>query len=138
MRVLKTITYVGVFGLAALGVVMTQTNPNQVEYEEYAAQRLTEYLNTNVCKKTPKFLENVIKFNCRQVVNSAQPQIREIIAESTERQDFIIFSIYRTNLNVNSLIPALRVDSVLPSTPGYKFETLGAFEQFYTYKAEQQ
>ncbi|BAZ70064.1 hypothetical protein NIES4106_48500 [Fischerella sp. NIES-4106] len=131
-------TYVGVFGLAALGVVMTQTNPNQVEYEDYAAQRLTEYLNTNVCKKTPKFLENVIKFNCRQVVNSAQPQIREIIAESTERQDFIVFSIYRTDLNVNSLIPALRVDSVLPSTPGYKFETLGAFDQFYTYKAEQQ
>ncbi|MFB2768828.1 DUF4359 domain-containing protein [Pelatocladus sp. BLCC-F211] len=138
MRVLNIITYVAVFGLAALGVVMTQTNPNQVEYEEYAAQRLTEYLNTNVCKKTPKFLENVIKFNCRQVVNSAQPQIREVIAESTERQDFIVFSIYRTNFNVNSLIPALKVDSVLPSTPGYKFETLGAFDQFYTYKAEQQ
>ncbi|MBW4434523.1 MAG: DUF4359 domain-containing protein [Pelatocladus maniniholoensis HA4357-MV3] len=138
MRFLNIMTYVGVFGLAALGVVMTQTNPNQVEYEDYAAQRLTEYLNTNVCKKTPKFLENVIKFNCRQVVNSAQPQIREIIAESTERQDFIVFSIYRTDLNVNSLIPALRVDSVLPSTPGYKFETLGAFDQFYTYKAEQQ
>ncbi|MCP6757298.1 MAG: DUF4359 domain-containing protein [Fischerella sp. CENA71] len=138
MRFLSIITYVGVFGLAALAVVMTQTNPNQVEYEEYATQRLTEYLNTNVCKKTPKFLENVIKFNCRQVVNSAQPQIREVIAESTERQDFIVFSIYRTNLNVNSLIPALRVDSVLPSTPGYKFETLGAFDQFYTYKAEQQ
>lgn len=131
-------TYVGVFGLAALVVVMTQTNPNQVEYEEYAAQRLTEYLNTNVCKKTPKFLEHVIKFNCRQVVNSAQPQIREIIVESTERQDFIVFSIYRTDLNVNSLIPILRVDSILPSTPGYKFETLGAFNQFYTYKVEQQ
>ncbi len=131
-------TYVGVFGLAALGVVMTQTNPNQVEYEEYAAQRLTGYLNTNVCKKTPKFLETIIKFNCRQLVTSAQPQIREIIAESTERQDFIVFSIYRTDLNVNSLIPALRVDSVLPSAPGYKFETLGAFDKFYTYKAEQQ
>ncbi len=138
MRTVNIMTYVGVFGLAALGVVMTQTNPNQFEYEEYAAQRLTQYLNTNVCKKTPKFLENVIQFNCKQVVNSAQPQIREIIAESTERQDFIVFSIYRTNLNLNSLIPALRVDSVLPSTPGYKFETLGAFEQFYTYKAEQQ
>lgn len=48
-------TYVGVFGLAALVVVMTQTNPNQVEYEEYAAQRLTEYLNTNVCKKLQNF-----------------------------------------------------------------------------------
>jgi hypothetical protein len=138
MKALKIMAYVGVLGLAALGVAMTKTNPNQVEYEEYAVQRLTEYLNTNVCKKTPKFLENVIQFNCRQVVNSAQPQLREIIADSTERQDFIVFSIYRTDLNVNSLIPALRLDSVLPSTPGYQFETLGAFNQFYTYKAEQQ
>ncbi|MBD2430106.1 MULTISPECIES: DUF4359 domain-containing protein [Fischerella] len=138
MKASNIMAYVGVLGLAALGVAMTKTNPSQVEYEEYAVQRLTEYLNTSVCKKTPKFLENVIQFNCRQVVDSAQPQLREIIADSTVRQDFIIFSIYRTDLNVNSLIPALRLDSILPSTPGYQFETLGAFNQFYTYKAEQQ
>ncbi|PMB00962.1 hypothetical protein CEN50_01350 [Fischerella thermalis CCMEE 5268] len=138
MKALTIMAYVGVFGLAALGVAMAKTNPSQVEYEEYAAQRLTEYLNTNVCKKTPKFIENVIQFNCRQVVDSAQPRLREIIADSTVRQDFIVFSIYRTDLNVNSLIPALRLDSILPSTPGYQFETLGAFNQFYTYKAEQQ
>ncbi|WP_337885602.1 DUF4359 domain-containing protein [Fischerella thermalis] len=138
MKALTIMAYVGVFGLAALGVAMAKTNPSQVEYEEYAATRLTEYLNTNVCKKTPKFLENFIQFNCRQVVDSAQPRLREIIADSTVRQDFIVFSIYRTDLNVNSLIPALRLDSILPSTPGYQFETLGAFKQFYTYKAEQQ
>ncbi|MER3490856.1 MAG: hypothetical protein C4323_00150 [Mastigocladus sp. ERB_26_2] len=138
MKALTIMAYVGVFGLAALGVAMAKTNPSQVEYEEYAARRLTEYLNTNVCKKNPKFLENVIQFSCRQVVDSAQPQLREIIADSTVRQDFIVFSIYRTDLNVNSLIPALRLDSILPSTPGYQFETLGAFNQFYTYKAEQQ
>jgi hypothetical protein len=138
MKALTIMAYVGVFGLAAFGVAMAKTNPSQVEYEEYAARRLTEYLNTNVCKKTPKFIENVIQFNCRQVVDSAQPRLREIIADSTVRQDFIVFSIYRTDLNVNSLIPALRLDSILPSTPGYQFETLGAFNQFYTYKAEQQ
>ncbi|PMB53121.1 hypothetical protein CEN39_06160 [Fischerella thermalis CCMEE 5201] len=138
MKALTIMAYVGVFGLAALGVAMAKTNPSQVEYEEYAARRLTEYLNTNVCKKTPKFLENVMQFNCRQVVDSAQPRLREVIADSTIRQDFIVFSIYRTDLNVNSLIPALRLDSILPSTPGYQFETIGAFNQFYTYKAEQQ
>lgn len=51
MKALTIMAYVGVFGLAALGVAMAKTNPSQVEYEEYAARRLTEYLNTNVCKK---------------------------------------------------------------------------------------
>jgi|UPI0004B8A0B9 hypothetical protein len=135
MKVSNIMACVGVVGLAALGVAMAHTNPSQVEYEEYAVQQLTGYLKTNVCKKTPKFLENVIQFNCKQVVVSTQPQMRELITESTERQNFILFSIYRTDLKLSSLLPAL--DSVLPSTPGYKFETVGAFDQFYTYKAEQ-
>ncbi|MCX7596229.1 MAG: DUF4359 domain-containing protein [Fischerella sp.] len=135
MKILNITACVGVVGLAVLGVAMVQTNPSQVEYEEYAVQKLTEYLKTNVCKQTPKFIENVMKFNCKQVVVSTQPQIRELITESTERQNFILFSIYRTDLKLSSLLPAL--DSVLPSTPGYKFETLAAFNQFYTYKAEQ-
>ncbi|MDM9384455.1 DUF4359 domain-containing protein [Chlorogloeopsis sp. ULAP01] len=137
MKVSNIMAYVGVIGLIVLGVVMTQTNPTQVEYEEYAEQRLTNYLKTNVCKKTPKILENLIRFNCKKVVDSARPQIRELIAENTARQDFVIFSIYRTDLSLNSVTPGVNLDSLLPSTPGYQFETLGAFDQFYTYKAEQ-
>ncbi len=137
MKVANILVCVGVAGLVALGWVMVKTNPTQAEYEEYATQRLTKYLKTNVCKKTPTFLENLIRFNCKQIIDSAKPQIREIIAASTKRQDFVIFSIYRTDLQLKSLIPAAKLDSVLPSVPGYQFETLGAFDQFYTYKAEQ-
>lgn len=125
MRALTIITGVGVVGLATLGVAMAKTNPSQAEYEEYAAQRLTEYLKRNVCKKTTNIFDNLIKFNCTQLVDSANPQIRKIIAVSTQRQDFIIFSIYRTDLKLNSWIPS------------YKFETVGALDNFYTYNAEQ-
>ena len=119
-------TYVGAAGLVLLGVTMAKTNPSQAEYEEYAVQRLTKYLKSDVCKKTPKILENLIKLDCDKVVNSATPQVREIVAGTTERQDFIIFSIYRTDLKLNSWLPS------------YTFESVGAFESFYTYSAEQQ
>ena len=127
MKPLTIIAYTGAaVGLAALGVTMAKTNPSQVEYEEYAVQRLTEYLKTDVCKKTTNFIENLIRFNCDNLVDSANPQIQEILARTTERQNYIIFSIYRTNLKINSWIPS------------YKFETVGAFDQFYTYTAEKE
>ncbi|BBD68886.1 hypothetical protein NIES4072_37860 [Nostoc commune NIES-4072] len=127
MKSLTIIAYTGAAaGLAALGVAMAKTNPSQVEYEEYAVQRLTEYLKTDVCKKTTNLIENLIRFNCDKLVDSANPQIQEILSRTTERQNYIIFSIYRTDLKINSWIPS------------YKFETVGAFDQFYTYTAEKQ
>ncbi|BDI14577.1 hypothetical protein ANSO36C_03790 [Nostoc cf. commune SO-36] len=127
MKPLTIIVYSGAAaGLAVLGVAMAKTNPSQVEYEEYAVQRLTEYLKTDVCKKTTNLIENLIRFNCDKLVDSANPQIQEIIARTTERQNYIIFSIYRTDLKINSWIPS------------YKFETVGAFDQFYTYTAEKE
>ncbi|MEH2362840.1 DUF4359 domain-containing protein [Nostoc sp.] len=127
MKPLTIIAYTGAAaGLAVLGVAMAKTNPSQVEYEEYAVQRLTKYLKTDVCKKTTNIIENLIRFNCDKLVDSANPQIQEIITRTTERQNYIIFSIYRTDLKINSWIPS------------YKFETVAAFDQFYTYTAEQQ
>ncbi|QFS42980.1 DUF4359 domain-containing protein [Nostoc sphaeroides] len=127
MKPLTIIAYTGAAaGLAALGVAMAKTNPSQVEYEEYAVQRLTEYLKSDVCKKTTNLIENLIRFNCDKLVDSANPQIQEILSRTTERQNYLIFSIYRTDLKINSWIPS------------YKFETVGAFDQFYTYTAEKQ
>jgi hypothetical protein len=126
MRFLTIITCVGLVGLTALGAAMAKTNPTKADYEKYAVLRLTDYLNKNVCNKTPNLLENLIKFNCQKLINSANPEIRDIIANSTKRQNFIIFSIYRTDLKLNSWLPS------------YKSETVGAFESFYTYNTQQQ
>ncbi|MBR8836597.1 MAG: DUF4359 domain-containing protein [Stigonema ocellatum SAG 48.90 = DSM 106950] len=126
MKLLTIMTYVGVVGLTVLGLEMAKTNPSQAEYEDYAVQELTGYLKKNVCKKTTSILQKLIKFDCEKLVDSANPQMRDIIANSTERQDFVIFSIYRTDLKLNSWIPS------------YKLETVGAFDKFYTYNTEQQ
>ncbi|BAY11262.1 DUF4359 domain-containing protein [Calothrix sp. NIES-2098] len=126
MKASTIIAYLGAAGLAALGVIMAKSNPTQTAYEDYAVQRLTQYLKTDVCQKTQGVIENLIHFNCEKAVDSVNPQMRGIIAGTTQRQDFIVFSIYRTDLKLNSFIPS------------YKFETVGAFNNFYTYSAEQQ
>jgi hypothetical protein len=125
MKPSTIILYLGAAGLAVLGVIMAKTNPTQPEYQDYAVERLTQYLKNDVCQKTQGFIENLIQFNCEKVVDSVNPQMRGIIANTTEQQNFIIFSIYRTDLKVSSLIPS------------YTFETVGAFNNFYTYSAKQ-
>ena len=131
MKLLKIIAGTAVVGLTLLGLSMATTNPSQAAYEKYASQRLTKYLKDNVCGKSKSFLDNLpIKLNsqCDNLLDSANPQVQEIISRTTQRQNFIIFSIYHTDLKLESL-------SLIP---GYKFESVGAFNNFYIYKAQRQ
>ncbi|WP_066383343.1 MULTISPECIES: DUF4359 domain-containing protein [unclassified Anabaena] len=127
MKFWNILVYAGAMGLTAvLGVGMANTNPQQPEYEEYAVQRLTSYLKKDVCNQTSKLIERLINTNCDKLIDSANPQIRQILSATTERQDLIFFSVYRTELKVSNWIPS------------YRFETVGVFNNFYTYTAEQQ
>ncbi|MFM7405559.1 MAG: DUF4359 domain-containing protein [Cuspidothrix sp.] len=111
--------------IGIIGAILTKTNPSQTEYEKYALDKVTTYLKTDVCNKTPNFLEKLIQVNCEEVLQSAMPHIKELITTTTNRQDYIIFSIYRTEIKLDSVIP------------GYKFETVGALNQFYTFNAQE-
>lgn len=127
MKLWNILAYVSSIGLAAvLGVVMANTNPNQSAYEDYAALQLTSYLKKDVCNQTSKLIEKLINTNCDKLIDSANPQMRQLLSLTTERQDLIFFSVYRTEFKVNNWIPS------------YRFETVGAFNNFYTYSAEQQ
>jgi hypothetical protein len=126
MKTLTIITLIGATGLASLGVVMAQTNPEQTKYEDYALQRLNKFLTTDVCKGTQGLIESWLNLKCDKLVASANPQIRLVIADTTERENYLLFSVYRTEIKVSSWLP------------GYKLETVGAFNQFYTYNAGEQ
>ncbi len=126
MKIVSIVAYAGAAALAALGVAMASTNPSRIEYEEYATQRLSGYLKEQGCSKTPNILENLIKFNCAKLIDSASPQIKQVINASTKKQDYLLFSVYSTDLQINSLIPS------------YKFETVAALDNFFTYKAEKE
>ncbi|MEA5596799.1 DUF4359 domain-containing protein [Rivularia sp. UHCC 0363] len=126
MKIVSIVAYAGTAALIALGIAMASTNPSRTEYEEYAAQRLNEYIKEQGCSKTPKLLDNLIKFDCKKLIDSFNPQIKQVINASTQQHDYLLFSVYETDLQINSLIPS------------YKFETVAAFDNFFTYKAEKQ
>ena len=120
MKGLNVVASIGGVLVVGLGVVMAIANPSPEAYKEYAAKLVTEYLNNVGCEKVP-----VAKNQCLSLVESAQPQIGEIISQNTERQNFILFSIYKTEF-------------ALPLLPTYQFETVGALQNFYIYKQNQQ
>ncbi len=126
MKVVSIAAYAGAAVLIALGVAMVGTNPSRVEYEEYATQRLGEYLKEQGCSKTPNLLDNLIKFNCAKFIDSASPQIQQIVKASSQQHDYLLFSVYHTELQISPFIPS------------YKFETVGALDNFFTYKAEKE
>ena len=125
MKPLTMLICVSAASISIIGSILTQTNPNQNKYEEYALDKVKTYLKTDVCNKTPSFLEKLITVNCEEMLQSAMPHLKELITTTTNRQDYLIFSIYRTEIKLDSVIP------------GYKFETVGALNQFYTFNAEQ-
>ncbi len=125
MKVRQVVTAMGGVALVGLGVAMALTNPGQDSYEEYAVEQLTTYLKNDACMKAPSLFGNVLQRQCKTLVDTGRPRIEQIISQSTQQHNFIFFSIYRTNLEVGPFLPA------------YHFETLGVFQNFYIYQAEE-
>ena len=120
MKALNVIASIGGVVVVGFGVAMAIANPGPAAYKDYAATQVSDYLNDVGCEKFP-----MGKNQCLSLVESAQPQIAEIISQNTERQNFLLFSIYKTEF-------------ALPLLPTYKFETLGAVQNFYIYKHDKE
>ncbi|MGG6297388.1 DUF4359 domain-containing protein [Leptolyngbya sp. AN02str] len=125
--------------LIGVALAMTLTNPDEPEYETFATQRLSVYLQDNVCTDLPTLLGNNLSNACVELVNTNQPQIRSLITKNTLRRDFTFLSLYTTDLRPQDLLPS-DVQAFLPpgTLPAYRVETVGAFNRFWIYRAEQQ
>jgi hypothetical protein len=119
----RAIAVVGGTALVGLATAMALTNPSRDTYEEYAVERLTTYLKEDVCTQVPVAFGEEIERQCTLLVDTGRPQIEQIISEQTTRQNYILFSVYTTNLDVGPFLPA------------YHFETIAAFQKFYVYQA---
>jgi hypothetical protein len=126
MNVVSIAAAISSVALVGVGVSMALTNPNQATYEEYATEQLTTYLKDEACTQAPKVFSNFLQRQCKSLLDTGRPQIQLIISKATQRQNFILFSIYRTNLDIGPYLPA------------YHFETVGAFQNFYVYQAAEQ
>lgn len=124
MNPLKISATVSFAALVSLGTAMAMTNSGQEDYEQFATEELSAYLNENVCDQTKSSGFDFLQQPCKEILQSIQPQLQTIISQGTQRQNYLLFSIYKTELSIASFLPS------------YEFETLGAFQSFYIYKAE--
>lgn len=107
--------------IIALGTAMTVTNPRREAYQNYAAQKMSVYLKNEVCTDLSNFLQG----QCNQLVNRGQDPMKKMIAQSTQRHNYILFSIYETEL------------SLITGLPSYQFKTLGIFQNFWIYETQE-
>ncbi|WP_267382792.1 DUF4359 domain-containing protein [Cyanobacterium sp. uoEpiScrs1] len=125
MEALQLANAVGGVALAGLGVLMIVTNPGQNDYEHYATDTLTEYLKQEVCLQAPQQLGDFLRSYCKTLVDTGRPQIEQIIAKETIRRNYLLFSVYETQLSLPFPIPS------------YEFGTIGALQKFYTYEIQE-
>ncbi|AMA08882.1 DUF4359 domain-containing protein [Picosynechococcus sp. PCC 73109] len=120
------------FGVVALGAIAYLTNPPLSQYRNYAGEQIAIYLKDNVCQNSGEDLplglgnlqSDLLRNYCKTLVDASQAQLGEIVSRQTSVNNYFFFSIYQT-------------DIVLPEPfPRYSFETVGIFQQFYTYRAE--
>jgi hypothetical protein len=120
------------FGMAivGLGAAMAITNPSQANYEAFATQKLTQYLQENTCAEAGDLLRE----SCNKLVLENQSEIQDIIAANTQRDNFWLLSLYKTELSVGQLLPSFLSGLV----PSYHFETVGLFSSFHVVEARKQ
>lgn len=104
--------------LVLLGVAMAATNPNQAQYNQFAAQKTAAFIQSDICEAPidiPDVLKSFLRGGCSAWANSSQSSIANYIDQNTERRNFLLFSLYTTTL------------------PTHQIKAVGIFEQFYLY-----
>ena len=121
------------FGLIAAATLtvagsLAWFNPDQQAFESYARQQLSSYLQDNLCEDIVSPLGKFIDLPCEELVIENQDLLNGLIQDRTQRDNYLLFSIYRTSL-------MLPFGGILP---GYEVTTLGIGGRFYIIHISQQ
>lgn len=120
---------------AAIVLALGGTNPRPTDYSQYAQDRISAYLREEGCPKLTSEIDRLglldmltpgsVQKNCTLVVTLMQPQIRRWVAQNTKRRNFLLFSIYETDIDLPGPLPH------------YHFATLGIATQLIPYQAKE-
>lgn len=118
-----------VTGVIVLGVggVLAVLRPDRDDYEAYATEQLTRYLEAEVCSDIPADISRILPMGCEQLLRENQLQIRQLISNGTTERNYQVLSIFHTELGLQEI----------PMVPSYEFETAGIAGRFITYRAEE-
>ncbi len=116
----------GVMGIIiiGLGAIAFITNPGEKGYQKYAEATFKTRFKDKVCAQVMEDWGVWLESQCHIVVNTASPYLTQIVSQQTERQNFLLFSIYQADLPLPSPFPT------------YHLETVGILGNFYTYQAK--
>ncbi len=128
--------FYGVGGtIVALGVALGLTNPKPEAYLDFAMVEGSNYLKTEACTAKLPLVGDSFKDECIQAVDTeaVQTRIRQALVENTQRQNYVLFSLYSSDLSVGDLLP-------LPSglVPIYQVKSVGVLTRFRVYEAGEQ
>ena len=106
--------------LCIASAILVYTNPSSRKYEEFATKELVNYAKENICIANSNSLEEAIKSQvCNLMVDTGRNQIPLLIGETTEKRNYVLFSLYETDLHL------------------YQFQTIGIFNEFYVIDAHE-
>ncbi|NBD32526.1 MAG: DUF4359 domain-containing protein [Cyanobacteria bacterium] len=114
---------IGSLAAVGVGMIMTVTNPHRNAYQNYAARQASFYLQENACTKTPNLFGNFLQQKCNFWAKQSKFYLKPLVNLSTRRHNYLLFSIYETELSFNNHFPA------------YNAKTIGFLNLFWTYES---
>ncbi len=112
-------TLIGSVGVVAMGTMMAITNPSRNAYNSHVANQASSYLQKNVCSQTQNYFGNWLQQECHDLVAQGKPSIKQLVNLSTQRDNYLFFSVYETEV------------SVMESLPSYETKKIGFLGQFW-------
>jgi Domain of unknown function (DUF4359) len=103
---LKAIRWAGYGAMASITLILVLTNPRQEAYTEFATRTVSKFLVRDLCKanaQAPKGFETLVKDGCQAFMRQGSTEIHSFIEHNTERQDFLVFSLYTTDFPIRPL-----------------------------------
>jgi len=101
-------------GAAVVVGVMAISNPSKERYIDYATEQFAETGKTSICAGDN--IPIAAQQSCKFVISQGKGVIKSLIENSTKQQNFLLFSVYATDL------------------PNQKITTIAALGNFYMFK----
>jgi hypothetical protein len=96
--------------LGTLVVFTLQSNPSKEVFEEQAVKQITTEAKKNCDQKSD--LGSIVQIPCRAAIDGLAPMIRPLLSAATTRENYYLFSIYKSQVKVDALGYNVQVKSI--------------------------
>jgi Domain of unknown function (DUF4359) len=126
----RALVGVAIAAVTALAVV---TNPGPEAHGQFAQGLASRYLQEDLCNQDLPIVGRRFAEQCKTLAatSEVQGQLKDLLLKSSDRQNFGLFSLYHTQLSLQTLVPGMP-KALLPD---YQVQAVGLFGQFVVYQA---